>query len=64
MNLSSLSFPETQPFSQYLTTLSEKGQFLYLTNDQNIEDSWVILDQEMLLSEVNCLCLRKLQGTS
>ena len=44
---------DTPTLSQHLTTLSEKGRFLYLRNDQNVEDSWVILDQEVLLSEVN-----------
>ena len=39
--------------SKHLTVLSEKTQFLYLRNDQNVNDSWVILDQEVLLSEVN-----------
>ena len=44
---------DTPTLSQHLTTLSEKGRFLYLRNDQNVDDSWVILDQEVLLSEVN-----------
>ena len=44
---------DTPTLSQHLATLSEKGRFLYLRNDQNVEDSWVILDQEVLLSEVN-----------
>ena len=45
--------PDTHTLSQHLATLSEKGRFLYLRNDQNVEDGWVILDQEVLLSEVN-----------
>ena len=44
---------DTPTLSQHLTTLSEKGRFLYLRNDRNVEDSWVILDQEVLLSEIN-----------
>ena len=44
---------DTHTLSQHLATLSEKGRFLYLRNDQNVEDGWVILDQEVLLSEVN-----------
>ena len=44
---------DTPTLSKHLTTLCEKGQFLYLRNDQNVADSWVILNQEVLLSEVN-----------
>ena len=44
---------DTPTLSQHLATLSVKGRFLYLRSDQNVEDSWVILDQEVLLSEVN-----------
>ena len=44
---------DTPTLSRHLTTLSEKGRFLYLRNDRTVEDSWVILDQEVLLSEVN-----------
>ena len=36
--------------SKHLTTLNAKGHFVYL---KNIEDSWVILDQEVLLSDIN-----------
>ena len=39
--------------SQHLSTLNEKGHFLYLKNEQYLEDSWVIQDQDVLLSEVN-----------
>ena len=39
--------------SQHLTTLSEKGQFLFLKNAQKVEDSWVIIDKAVLLSEVH-----------
>ena len=39
--------------SKHLTTLSEHGQLLYLRNNENILDSWVILNEEMLLSQVN-----------
>ena len=39
--------------SQHLTTLSEHGQLLYLRNNQNIHDSWVILNKDFLLSQVN-----------
>ena len=38
--------------SQHLATISNRGQFLYLRNDK-IEDGWVILDKQVLLSEVN-----------
>ena len=44
---------DTPTLSRHLATLSEKGRFLYLRNDRTVEDSWVILDQEVLLSEVN-----------
>ena len=39
--------------SKHLSTLSEHGQLLYLRNDKNIHDSWVILNKELLLSQVN-----------
>ena len=39
--------------SQHLTTLSIKGQFLFLRNARKIEDSWVVIDKSVLLSEVN-----------
>ena len=39
--------------SKHLSTLSEHGQLLYLRNDENIHDSWVILNKELLLSQVN-----------
>ena len=39
--------------SEQLTTLNNKGQFLYLRNDRKIKDGWVILDKQVLLSEVN-----------
>ena len=42
-----------QTLSRYLVALSDESQFLYLRNAQNIRDSWVILDQEILLSEIN-----------
>ena len=39
--------------SQYLTMLSDKGQFLFLRNDTKVEDSWVVINKGVLLSEVN-----------
>ena len=39
--------------SQHLTTLSDKGQFLFLTNARKVEDSWVVINKAVLLSEVN-----------
>ena len=44
---------DTPTLSKRLTTLNAKGHFVYLKNEQNIEDSWVILDQEVLLSDIN-----------
>ena len=44
---------DTPALSKHLTTLNAKGHFVYLKNEQNIEDSWVILDQEVLLSDIN-----------
>ena len=43
----------TSELSQHLTTLSEKYQFLLLRNARKVEDSWVIIDKAVLLSEVN-----------
>ena len=43
----------TTELSQHLTTLSDKGQFLFLRNAQKVEDSWVVIDKAVLLSEVN-----------
>ena len=43
----------TTELSQHLTTLSNKGQFLFLRNARKVEDSWVIIDKAVLLSEVN-----------
>ena len=39
--------------SQHLTTLSDKGQFLFLRNARKVEDSWVVIDKAVLLSEIN-----------
>ena len=39
--------------SQHLATLSDKGQFLFLRNARKVEDSWVVIDKAVLLSEVN-----------
>ena len=39
--------------SKYLITLSQHGQLLYLRNDHDINESWVILNNELLLSQVN-----------
>ena len=39
--------------SQYLTVLSDKGQFLFLRNDRKVEDSWVVINEASLLSDVN-----------
>ena len=38
---------------QHLTTLSDKGQFLFLRNARKVEDSWVVIDKAVLLSEIN-----------
>ena len=43
----------TTELSQHLTTLSDKGQFLFLRNARKVEDSWVVIDKAILLSEVN-----------
>ena len=43
----------TKELSQHLTMLSDKGQFLFLRNARKIEDSWVVIDKAVLLSEVN-----------
>ena len=39
--------------SEHLTMLSDKGQFLFLKNTRKVEDSWVVIDKAVLLSEVN-----------
>ena len=43
----------TSELSQHLTTLSDKGQFLFLRNAGKVEDSWVVINKAVLLSEVN-----------
>ena len=43
----------TSELSQHLATLSDKGQFLFLRNARKVEDSWVVINQAVLLSEVN-----------
>ena len=43
----------TTELCQHLTMLSNKGQFLFLRNAQKVEDSWVVIDKAVLLSEVN-----------
>ena len=43
----------TTELSKYLTVLSDKGQFLFLRNDRKVEDSWVVINKAVLLSEVN-----------
>ena len=43
----------TTELSQHLITLSDKGQFLFLRNVRKVEDSWVVIDKAVLLSEVN-----------
>ena len=43
----------TKELSQHLTMLSDKGQFLFLRNARKFEDSWVVIDKAVLLSEVN-----------
>ena len=43
----------TSELSQHLTTLSDKGQFLFLRNARKVEDSWVVINKAVLLSEVN-----------
>ena len=37
----------------HLTTLNEGGELLYLNDNQDIRESWVILKKHMLLAEVN-----------
>ena len=44
---------DAETLSECLSTLSDKSQFLYLGSAQNVEESWMILDQERLLSEIN-----------
>ena len=39
--------------AHHLTTLSEHGQLLFLKNGQDISKSWVILNKEVLLTEIN-----------
>ena len=39
--------------SQHLTTLSSNGQLLFLRNAGKVEDSWVVIDKAVLLSEVS-----------
>ena len=39
--------------SQHLATLSDKGHFLFLRNARKVEDSWVVINKAVLLSEVN-----------
>ena len=51
--LNNLLPSDNATLSQHLITLSEHGQLLYLRNDENIRDSWVILNKELLLSQVN-----------
>ena len=43
----------TNELCQHLTTLSDKGQFLFLRNARKVEDSWVVINKAVLLSEVN-----------
>ena len=44
---------DAETLSRYLVTLSDKSEFLYLRNAEKVEDSWMILDQKKLLSEIN-----------
>ena len=37
----------------HLTTLSEHGQLLFLRNSLDVSKSWIILNKEVLLSEIN-----------
>ena len=39
--------------SQHLTMLSDQGQFLFLRNARKVEDSWLVIDKAVLLSEIN-----------
>ena len=43
----------TTELSQHLTMLSDKGQFLFLRNARKVEESWVVIDKAVVLSEVN-----------
>ena len=45
----------TTELSQYLTTLSDKGQFLFLMNARKVEDSRVVIDKAVLLSMAQSL---------
>lgn len=46
--------PESdEDLAHHLSTLSEHGQLLFLKNDLDISKSWVILNKEVLLSEIN-----------
>ena len=42
-----------ESLEHHLTTLSEHGQLLFLKNDIDVSKSWVILNKEVLLSEIN-----------
>ena len=39
--------------SQHLRTLNDKGRFLFLRYARKVEDSWVVINKAVLLSEVN-----------
>ena len=43
----------TSELSQHLIALSDICQFLFLRNARKVEDSWVVINQAVLLSEVN-----------
>ena len=44
---------EDDDLARHLTTLNEHGQVLFLKNNHDISKSWLILNKEVLLSEVN-----------
>ena len=44
--------PDMNVLVSFLTTLNDKGLILFLRNEQELENSWVIVDKEALLREV------------
>ena len=43
---------DTNDLLKYLTSLSEKGEFILLKNACKFEDSWLVIDKAVLLSEI------------
>ena len=44
--------PDMNVLVSFLETLSDKGMILFLKNEEQLESSWIIVDQEALLREV------------